>query len=143
MKAVTMPHKDMREFLQSFFNPPQLAKAKPTKKKVYKKRKKKTGPTPIQMQLDEAFEYLKFNIRKFEEFTTGEERVTHVYNEIPDEATTIDRLWPTELMNKDSRIRRELSARGRESFSCKDYDETLGTEFYKLTNKDLAIYISS
>ena len=83
------------------------------------------------MQLDEAFEYLKFNIKQFEEFTTGEERVMHVYKEIPDEATTIDRLWPTELMNKDSRIRRELSARGRESFSCKDYDETLGKEFLK------------
>ena len=39
---------------------------------------------------------------------------------------TMDRLWPTQLLNKDSRIRRELSAQGRDCFSCKDYDETLG-----------------
>ena len=121
----------MRDFLHSFFNPPALAKAKPSKKKIYKKRKKKTGPTPMQMQLEEAFEYLKFSLDKFEEFETGEERVNHVYKEIPDEATTIDRLWPTELINKDSRIRRELSARGRDYFSSKDYDETLGKSILK------------
>ena len=86
-----MPHKDMREFLHSFFNPPQLSKAKSNKKKVFKKRKKKTGPTPIQMQLDEAFEYLKYSLKQFEELSSGEERVMHVYREIPDEATTIDR----------------------------------------------------
>ena len=39
---------------------------------------------------------------------------------------TMSRLWPTQLLNKDSRIRRELSAQGRDCFSCKDYDETLG-----------------
>ena len=81
----------------------------------------------MQMQLEEAFEYLKYSLGKFEELDSGEERVSHVYKEIPDEATTIDRLWPTELINKDSRIRRELSARGREYFSSKHYDETLGT----------------
>ena len=116
----------MREFLHSFFNPPQITKTKTNKKKVYKRRKKKTGPTPMQMQLEEAFEYLKFTLNKFEEIYSGEERVNHVYKEIPDEATTIDRLWPTELINKDSRIRRELSARGRDYFSSKEYDETLG-----------------
>ena len=74
---------------------------------------------------------------------TGEERVMHAYKEIPDEATTIDRcyvfispmtlmthcddrLWPTELINKDSRIRRELSAQGRNNFSCKEYEDCLG-----------------
>ena len=57
----------------------------------------------------------------------GEERVLHAYKEIPDEATTIDRLWPTELINKDSRIRRELSAQGRDNFSSKEYEECLGT----------------
>ena len=36
------------------------------------------------------------------------------------------RLWPTELINKDSRIRRELSAQGRDNFSCKEYEECLG-----------------
>ena len=81
----------MREFLHSFFNPPQVSKAKSNKKKVFKKRKKKTGPTPIQMQLDEAFEYLKYSLKQFEELSSGEERVMHVYREIPDEATTIDR----------------------------------------------------
>ena len=69
----------MREFLHSFFNPPQLAQTTAKKKKIYKKRKKKTGPTPIQMQLDEAFEYLKFSLNKFEEIISGEERVLHVY----------------------------------------------------------------
>ena len=90
-----MPHKDMREFLHSFFNPPQLSKAKSNKKKVFKKKKKKTGPTPIQMQLDEAFEYLKYSLKQFEELSSGEERVMHVYREIPDEATTIDRYIST------------------------------------------------
>ena len=56
----------------------------------------------------------------------AEERVLHAYQEIPNEATTIDRLWPTELINKDSRIRRELSAQGRDNFSCKEYEECLG-----------------
>jgi hypothetical protein len=37
---------------------------------------------------------------------TGNQRLQLVYKTIPDEATTIDRLWPTELLNKDSRIRR-------------------------------------
>lgn len=69
----------MREFLHSFFNPQQLVKTTAMKKKVYKRRKKKTGPTPIQMQLDEAFEYLKFSLNKFEELMSGEERVLHVY----------------------------------------------------------------
>ena len=50
---------------------PQLAKTKSTKKKVFKKKKRKTGPTPIQMQLDEAFEYLKFSLKYFEELMTG------------------------------------------------------------------------
>ena len=50
----------------------------------------------------------------------------HAYKEIPDEATTIDRLWPTELINKDSRIRRELSAQGRDNFSSKEYEACLG-----------------
>ena len=57
---------------------------------------------------------------------SGEERVLHAYKEIPDEATTIDRLWPTELINKDSRIRRELSAQGRDNFSSKEYEACLG-----------------
>ena len=46
-----MPHKDMRDFLRDFFNPPQLMKPKSSKKKIYKKRKKRTGPTPIQLQV--------------------------------------------------------------------------------------------
>ena len=62
----------MREFLHSFFNPQQLVKTTAMKKKVYKRRKKKTGPTPIQMQLDEAFEYLKFSLNKFEELMSGD-----------------------------------------------------------------------
>ena len=132
-----MPHKDMRDFLHSFFNPPQMTQKKPAKKKIYKKRKKKTGPSPIQLQLEEAFEYLKFSLVQFEGCETGEERVMHVYKEIPDEATTIDRLWPTELINKDSRIRRELSARGRDSFSRKEYDETLGNIPLKVKVKSL------
>ena len=37
-----------------------------------------------------------------------------------------DRLWPTELINKDSRIRRELSAQGRNNFSYKEYEDCLG-----------------
>ena len=46
-----MPHKDMRDFLRDFFNPPQLMKPKGSKKKIYKKKKKRTGPTPIQLQV--------------------------------------------------------------------------------------------
>ena len=41
----------MRDFLRDFFNPPQLMKPKSSKKKIYKKRKKRTGPTPIQLQV--------------------------------------------------------------------------------------------
>ena len=44
----------------------------------------------------------------------------------------MDRLWPTQLLNKDSRIRRELSAQGRDCFSSKDYDETLGKKIIYL-----------
>ena len=115
----------MRDFLRDFFNPPQLMKPKGGKKKIYKKRKKKTGPTPIQLQLKEANEYMKFNMTEFDRCETGWERVKLVYGVIPDEATTIDRLWPTQLMNKDSRVRRELSARGQDSFHDKDFDEAL------------------
>ena len=120
-----MPHKDMRDFLRDFFNPPQLMKPKGGKKKIYKKKKKRTGPTPIQLQLKEANEYMKFHTAEFEACESGWERVQLVYRVIPDEATTIDRLWPTQLINKDSRVRRELSARAQECFHYKDFDESL------------------
>ena len=115
----------MRDFLRDFFNPPQLMKAKGSKKKIYKKKKKRTGPTPIQLQLKEANEYMKFHMEEFDACETGWERVKLVYRVIPDEATTIDRLWPTQLINKDSRVRRELSARGQECFHYKDFDDSL------------------
>ena len=38
--------------------------------------------------------------------TAEMERVDLVYKTIPEDATTIDRLWPNQLLNKDSRIRR-------------------------------------
>ena len=115
----------MKEFLQNFFNPPRFSKQLTDKKKIVKKKKKKNGPTPIQKQLDETNDFMKYKLREFDDCVTGTERVLLAYNTIPDEATTIDRIWPTELMNKDSRIRRELSIQGKECFHCSRFDETL------------------
>ena len=120
-----MPHKDMKDFIKDFFNPPKFSKPTESKKKVVKKKKKRNGPTPMQKQLEETNDFMKYKIKEFEACMTGIERVHLVYNTIPDEATTIDRLWPTELMNKDSRIRRELSTKGKEHFNMGEFDETL------------------
>ena len=68
---------------------------------------------------------MKFHMEEFDACETGWERVRLVYRVIPDEATTIDRLWPTQLINKDSRVRRELSARGQECFHYKDFEDSL------------------
>ena len=91
-----------------------------------KKKKKRAGPTPIQRQLLETNDFMKYRpvissivqtiprykLEEFDACTSGSERVLLVYEAIPEESTTIDRLWPTELVNKDSRIRRELTAAG-------------------------------
>ena len=106
-----MPHKDMKDFIKDFFNPPKLVKPVQTKKSIVKKKKKKKGPSPIQKQIEEAYDFLKFKTKDFENCSTSTDRVKLVFNSLPDEATTIDRMWQTELLNKDSRIRRELSAK--------------------------------
>ena len=115
----------MKDFIKDFFNPPKFTKPSTSKKKVVKKKKKKNGPTPMQRQLEETNDFMKYKINEFEDCLTGIERVLLVYKTIPDEATTIDRLWPTELMSKDSRLRRELSTKGKEHFNIGEYDETL------------------
>ena len=115
----------MKDFIKDFFNPPKFTKASTNKKKVVKKKKKKNGPTPMQRQLEETNDFMKYKIKEFEECMTGIERVGLVYKTIPDEATTIDRLWPTELMNKDSRLRREFSSKGKEHFNIGEFDDTL------------------
>jgi len=104
--------KSMKDFLHDFFNPPKFIKPTETKKVVVKKKKKKQGPTPMQRQLMETNDFMKYKMDEFAACCTGGERVLLAYHNIPEESTTIDRLWRTELANKDSRIRRELSLQG-------------------------------
>ena len=53
-----MPHKDMKDFIKDFFNPPKFTKPSTSKKKVVKKKKKKNGPTPMQRQLEETNDFM-------------------------------------------------------------------------------------
>jgi hypothetical protein len=67
-----MPAKDMKQFLHDFFNPPKFAqpveaRRRPNKKKV----KKKTGPSPIQRQLMEADEFMKYKVKEYDACETG------------------------------------------------------------------------
>jgi hypothetical protein len=67
-----MPAKDMKQFLHDFFNPPKFAqpveaRRRPNKKKV----KKKSGPSPIQRQLMEADEFMKYKVKEYDACETG------------------------------------------------------------------------
>ena len=82
-------------------------------KVVVKKKKKKQGPTPMQRQLMETNDFMKwgsppplshqipnkncrYKMDEFEACCTGGERVLLAYHNIPEESTTIDR-WEKKL----------------------------------------------
>jgi hypothetical protein len=67
-----MPAKDMKQFLHDFFNPPKFAQPVEAKRRAAKKKaKKKLGLSPIQRQLQEADEFMKYKIKEYEACTTG------------------------------------------------------------------------
>ena len=67
-----MPAKDMKQFLHDFFNPPKFAQPVEAKRRTAKKKvKKKSGLTPIQKQLLEADEFMKYKVKEYEACTTG------------------------------------------------------------------------
>ena len=56
-----------------------------------KKKKKKQGITPIQRQLMEKNDFMKYNMEEFGACSSGGERALLAYHCIPEESTTIDR----------------------------------------------------
>jgi hypothetical protein len=67
-----MPAKDMKQFLHDFFNPPKFAQPTEAKRRTAKKKvKKKAGPSPIQRQLLEADEFMKYKVKEYDACTTG------------------------------------------------------------------------
>ena len=79
----------------------------------------------LKRQLEEAKTWTKDEMGSFVALKTAKERVRLVYSLLPFDATGLDRLWPIQIVQKDSRIRRKLCERGKELFMDGEWEQAL------------------
>ncbi len=95
------------------------------------KRKKLREPlhpdmvSPMKRQLEETETWTKSELGSFAGLRTTREKTKFVYELLPFDATGLDRLWPIQIVQKDSRIRRKLSDKGKELFISGDWEQAL------------------
>ena len=97
-------------------------------KSTKKKRSASVHPdriSPLKRQLEEARTWTREEIPAFLALKTARERVALVYSLLPFDATGLDRLWPIQIVQKDSRIRRKLCERGKELFVEGEWEQAL------------------
>jgi hypothetical protein len=103
-----------------------LKRRKTVKRKVaLKKPVLDSGESPIKRQLQETETWTKDEMHIFPNLPTAKERVSFVYDILPDDATSLDRLWPIAIVQKDSRLRRRLCDRGKECFLKGEFSKVL------------------
>ena len=81
--------------------------------------------SPLKRQLEETRTWTKDEMGPFMALGTARERVKLVYSLLPFDATGLDRLWPIQIVQKDSRIRRKLCERGKELFMEGEWEQAL------------------
>jgi len=69
--------------------------------------------SPIERQLKETETWTKTEMHLFPHLPTSRERVEFIYSVLPDAATSLDRLWPIRIVQKDSRSWRDFEANHR------------------------------
>jgi hypothetical protein len=109
--------------------PPSPASVKRTKS-VKRKKASKAFVHPdkisaLKRQLEEAETWTKSEVGAFFRLRTVKERTKFVYGLLPFDAAGLDRLWPIQIVQKDSRIRRKLSEKGKEHFVNGEWEQAL------------------
>ena len=102
-----------------------LKRSKSTKKKRSASSVHPDRISPLKRQLEEARTWTREEIPAFLALKTARERVALVYSLLPFDATGLDRLWPIQIVQKDSRIRRKLCERGKELFVEGEWEQAL------------------
>ena len=105
-----------------------LKRTKSTKKKRLAAAAAAVHPdriSPLKRQLEETRTWTKDEMGPFLALKTAKERVKLVYSLLPFDATGLDRLWPIQIVQKDSRIRRKLCERGKELFMDGEWEQAL------------------
>ncbi len=80
-------------------SPPPIKRRKSTKRAVCKALR----GSPLERQLKETETWTLPELDMFVNLPTARERVEFIYSILPDDATSLDRLWPIEIPQKDSR----------------------------------------
>lgn len=106
-------------------NAAKIKRRKSVKKKVVKKP---SVISPLKKLLRESETWTTSELDLFSNLPTSQERVEFVYQILPHDATSLDRLWPIQIVQKDSMIRRQLSDRGKECFLNGEWSKVL--DFY-------------
>ena len=113
--------------------PPPPVNSGPKRTKSTKKKRSASAAaavhpdrvSPLKRQLEETRTWTKDEMAPFLALKTARERVKLVYSLLPFDATGLDRLWPIQIVQKDSRIRRKLCERGKELFMEGEWEQAL------------------
>ena len=126
-----------------------IKRRKSMKKKVSAKKKpaylSPDAVSPLKRQLEETETWTKSEMSNFASLPNARSRVEFVYSLLPQDATGIDRLWPVQIVQKDSRqgpinsretatyfpilthfrLRRQLSDRGKAHFLRHEFSQAM------------------